>query len=139
MRGLARQIDIQATILDYLDIPVPIGSQGGSLIPMILGMGNEGSKRPGYAHLRLGEHHAESYFDGRWMLICSEAPEEKCRLYDLLEDPDEKRDVAATQPSRVDDLKKLMSTYRDSGKLLDAFQTDPDEETRKQLEALGYL
>lgn len=139
VNGLARQIDIQATILDYLDIPIPRGSRGGSLIPMILGMGNENWEQPSYSHIRLSGCHAESYFDGRWKLICPEAPGEKCRLYDLVEDPDEKRNLAATQPSRVDSLRKLMNAYRDSGKILDAFQADPDEETRKQLEALGYL
>jgi arylsulfatase A-like enzyme len=139
VKGLARQIDIGVTVTDYLGLPAPPEWQGSSLLPMMLGLNEYGSQRSGYAHLELDKHFGETYIEGGWKLVCSDPQSKRCRLFDLNKDPEEQVDLASSQPKVAAEMKKKMILYRDSSKRLEAFQAEPDEETRKQLEALGYI
>jgi hypothetical protein len=79
----------------------------------------------------------------RWKLKVSQINrgEPNYELFDLAEDPDETRDVAAAHPGVVDRLAaKLPSLPRadqsdDSG----GEERPLDDTTREQLEALGYV
>jgi arylsulfatase A-like enzyme len=137
--GLARQIDIGVTVADYLGLTAPSDWQGRSLLPLLLGLSGYGDRQAGYAYLDLDRSFGESYIEGRWKLICDDRRGQSCRLYDLAEDPEETVDLAASQPKITAEMSRKMRLYRDESKRFEGFQADPDEETRKQLEALGYV
>ncbi|MBI5432959.1 MAG: sulfatase [Planctomycetes bacterium] len=75
--------------------------------------------------------------DGRWRLLWREhdAP----RLYDVLADPGELRNVAGHEPEVVARLQKAYAEYERSLGARDGIETEIDDETSKGLEALGYV
>jgi arylsulfatase A-like enzyme len=88
---VASLLDTAPTVLDLLGVPPPDGYQGRSLL--------DGQTRMalfctdyslGFLGLR----------DGRWKLI-HELESGRSRLYDLEDDPEEQRDVAALYPERA--------------------------------------
>lgn len=89
----AEGVDVLPTILDALDADIPAGLQGQSLAPLAAGVG-AGWPRPSYA---TQFEYAHTMRIGRWKLKAGKrgAP----RLIDLVTDPDERADVAATQPT----------------------------------------
>jgi arylsulfatase A-like enzyme len=108
--------DLYPTLLGLAGLPVPEdhAPDGVSLVPLLEGKGaiadrplfwhyphysNQGG-RPGGA-VRVGSYKLlESFEDG------------KAELYDLAADPGEARDLAAAQPERVREMKKLLEDWR---------------------------
>ena len=69
---------------------------------------------------------------------------EREMLFDLVEDPDETRNLASQQPQRVDAMRRAVDTWLAEcnayATLSDTTsQVGLDEETIRQLEGLGYL
>ena len=139
MNPLARQIDIAATIADYIGVRAPADSQGSSLLPLVFDVGVPKTDRTGYAHLKLGASFGESFFDGKMKLVCMDEDWRNCQLYDLTVDPAEQNDLAPRTYSVVAEMKRKMKLYLEDIKRFQAFEADPDQETRAQLEALGYV
>jgi hypothetical protein len=76
---------------------------------------------------------------GRWKLIRN-AETDRWTLFDLLEDPEEMRDVSAAHPDVVEELKKHWKKGRGAFRLKeDAESPAPNDLIREQLRALGYL
>jgi arylsulfatase A-like enzyme len=96
VRRVASLIDTAPTVLDLLGIPSPAGYQGRSLLD---GRSDLALFCTEYSLGLLGLR------DGRWKLI-HELESGRSLLYDLEDDPDEKRDVSAQYPERV-------AAYRD--------------------------
>jgi lipoteichoic acid synthase len=92
----ASLLDTAPTVLDLLGIPSPEGYQGRSLLE-------------GQTHLALFcTDYSLGYLalrDGQWKLI-HELESGRSRLYDLADDPEERRDLAALYPERTE-------TYRE--------------------------
>ena len=88
---VASLVDTAPTVLDLLGVPAPDGYQGRSLLdgPTAVAL-----FCTDYSLGLLGLR------DGRWKLI-HELESGRSRLYDLEDDPDERRDVAAQHPERV--------------------------------------
>jgi arylsulfatase A-like enzyme/Flp pilus assembly protein TadD len=131
-------VQVLPTALDLLGLPLPEGLDGASTLPL----------------LREGEPeavpiHGESLFGrtqydwaglrtvrrGRWKLIEAPRPE----LYDLESDPHEEHDLAAARPELVAELREEMRRHAGRGGRLDADHLSVSEETRRRLEALGYV
>jgi arylsulfatase A-like enzyme len=88
---VASLIDTAPTVLDLLGVPSPDGRQGHSLLDPQTRMALFCTDYSlGYLGLR----------DGRWKLI-HELESGRSRLYDLEDDPDERRDLAAHEPERA--------------------------------------
>lgn len=138
VEGLARQIDLAATIADYVGVRAPRNSQGSSLLPLMFDIGVPKTRRTGYAHVKLDQRFAESFFDGKWKLICTDESWQTCELYDLENDPEELIDLAPRRNTKVTEMKRKMKLYLDGIERFQSFEADPDEEIRAQLEALGY-
>jgi arylsulfatase A-like enzyme/predicted Zn-dependent protease len=113
---LVQHVDIVPTILELAKAPVPSNLQGRSLKPLLEGTGRL-RERPVYsealyAHYRLGWSELIALTDSQYQYI--KAPREE--LYDLLEDPDQRINLAvqSLEPERVaqplDVLKRLSTT-----------------------------
>jgi Flp pilus assembly protein TadD len=136
-------IDIQPTILDYLDIGRPAGTEGSSLLG-VLG-GRPAPSRPLYFETEAGTNvFGWAPIDGLridgWKLIrCT-----RSELYNVAEDPQEQVDLQAAHPEVVTRLASLLDETRASTSQLaadihDAARLSLSDETREQLAALGYL
>ncbi|HPA17779.1 MAG TPA: sulfatase-like hydrolase/transferase [Verrucomicrobiae bacterium] len=96
----AAQIDLFATILDYLGQPGH-ASEGRSLRPLIEG------KDDGEARIAVSEWHSTHFpgfmvFDGRWKLMFGQTADAKSldALYDLQNDPNEITNLIGRNPER---------------------------------------
>lgn len=132
-------VDVTPTILDLLGIAAPAGLDGASARPLFAG--ESGDAGPVFAEalfprLHFGWAGLRSVRHGKWKLI--EAPEPE--LYDLAEDPDELRNLAAEHPDLVEDLAALLHEHAGRGGALPV--ADPggiDAAMKERLEGLGYL
>ena len=155
-------IDVAPTILEAAGLQLEDGRwmQGRSLTGRMLGT-EAPAEGPVYARSEAGyateERWQKVIRDGRYKLIY--APFESDQrwigstsdkpwfaLYDLEEDPGETRDLTAELPEVVDRLARALERWwkPDSFEVLvdpSAVESDQEmsEETRRQLEALGYL
>jgi pentatricopeptide repeat protein len=131
-------IDLAATILDYLGIPLPMG-QGVSLRPLI--EGGKAAERPLYseslyasAHLGWAELRGLERSGFRYI----EAP--RPELYDLRKDPGETRNVLLEEKPVSREMRRELE--RISNELAAGFPRDAstiDPETQARLESLGYV
>ncbi|HEX9794909.1 MAG TPA: sulfatase [Planctomycetota bacterium] len=139
----AMLVDVLPTLLDYLELPVPPGVQGESLMPSVLAARTTGDR------LRVSEYgDLESFrFDGRWKVVIEAgdgAP--RYRLYDLQDDPGELRDLAAdsAHAPRLRELLDRYHAYRSSTRDEDArfrgtaLAAEIAPELSAELSALGY-
>ncbi|GIW42385.1 MAG: hypothetical protein KatS3mg076_2962 [Candidatus Binatia bacterium] len=146
---LVRTVDIMPTVLDALGIPAPQDLDGTSLLPAV----REGRNLGLVAYAESGKGFVgvdpELYVPGvkgKWRMIRTDRwklvhiPDGKAgidRLYDLLEDPGEKVDVAAQHPDIVEKLKGELAKIQ-------RWETDEKErelspEEEEQLRQLGYM
>lgn len=137
VREPVRHIDILPTVLDILAIPVDQRLRGRSLLPEAMGGSAEGSPTTYFESLSplLNRGWAPLYgiIDGDTKYIDLPIPE----LYDLARDPDELTNIAATEPERLTELRRMLAPLRavDPG----STPTPEDAETMERLRSLGYL
>ncbi|MEW6756093.1 MAG: sulfatase, partial [Candidatus Latescibacterota bacterium] len=110
-------IDVMPTILDLVHLPVPAGAQGRSLVPLI--GGQEWTPRPLFFETTAAGFMADeaeyaqrfrAVRTARWKLVHA-GPEDAWRLYDLVADPGEQRDVARRHPEVADSLRQLLNEW----------------------------
>ena len=135
-------IDVSPTILDLLGLEIPDTMQGQSLLGYI-----ENPETPPRANslassakpLKTALRH------GRWKLIHRSTgwiAKEGVQLFDLTQDPQEKRDVSLEQPVVTEALRQMLAWHleRDTPVGQEPVESAVlDEETRASLEALGYI
>lgn len=123
IREQVQQIDIMPTILDIAGIPIPPGVQGRSLVPLLLDAEAEKeSSVPVFAETVYGGYQATEEMSGTywrcvrtdgWKLVEIESPHEKSfRLYDLLQDPGELRDVYDEKAREASILETLLTEWK---------------------------
>ena len=128
-------LDLAPTLLDLLGVDSLPGREGRSLLDALHGAPVE--PRP-----VLTEFGPESRVTtSRWSLL---RREEGIALYDLEADPGETRDRAAERPGAVRALTRVVERRDARADTLQAGASEPparqvDAETRRALEALGYL
>jgi arylsulfatase A-like enzyme len=106
--GLVQLVDIMPTVLDFLKIPVNKESQGASLLPLMEGKNaNDDFDKYVYAE---ADNLKRSIRGKEWKLIDSAGAYE---LYNLVEDPREKNNLASLRPELVYELVQRLSEWHE--------------------------
>jgi arylsulfatase A-like enzyme/predicted Zn-dependent protease len=135
--------DVMPTILDMAGLPIPAEVQGRSLVPLffdpnkeIPGLGFAYSETY-YPRFHYGWSDLKSYQDRRFKLIL--APD--LELYDVANDPQEQKNLAAENPQAARDLYAKATQFLEqmSRNAVSQDLTKMDEETKQRLAALGYV
>ncbi len=140
LKEQARSIDIVPTILDLVDQPeLCAACQGTSLVPLM--RGDDFAPVTSYAEtffprLNLGWSELRSVRREGWKYIAAPEPE----LYDLNDDPKELRNLAESEPERLQKFARALDAIeeRDAGPI-EVSRTAPDQETVGLLRSLGYV
>jgi arylsulfatase A-like enzyme len=143
-------LDLMPTLADLLAAPCLESPQGRSLVPYLTGeAGDELRDRPHYLVNPSRAEGTDAVVWGRYKLITTDHDRE-LELYDLLDDPGETRNRAAERPAVVARLLRAARAQRAvdrerrnalavaEGRAPEEVRAE-DEETRRQLKALGYL
>ena len=147
IRSRVSLIDLLPTLLEILEIETDLPVQGSSLLPLLAA---DATPREIYS-----EHppfFLYTLIEGDKKLILQGFPSrdidsyQKVELYDLRSDPDERRNLAGSDPDLHEMFERLAGRIFAIGVAGSAIQQgDPpateslDEETLEQLKALGYL
>ncbi|MFW6067340.1 MAG: sulfatase-like hydrolase/transferase, partial [Myxococcota bacterium] len=107
--------DLAATLLPALGVPPPAGMHGDDVGPLLAGRGGG----PRYAFASLADTRMAT--DGQFKALCT-VGRPGCRLYDLANDPGERRNVAAARPDEVRRLQAAMA--RHLGRVASANEAD---------------
>ena len=129
----AELIDIAPTVLGLLGEPVSPRQRGTSLLTLLepAAPRRRVYSETFYPRLHFGWSDLASLIDGKAQLIAGPSPE----LYDLVTDPDEKKNVLVEQRRLYAELERELTSY-------DRSLVPPsavDDETRQAMAALGYL
>jgi len=138
------QLDVMPTILDFLGLPPAKDIQGVSLKNLILGQEPDSESgdvfmESHFPFLHYGWSEIYGLQSGRYKYIQVPKPE----LYDLAKDPGELKNIAGENPKLVKELdyklEEIKKSSRSAIAALAKKAPELDEQTRKQLEALGYV
>jgi arylsulfatase A-like enzyme/Flp pilus assembly protein TadD len=131
-----RHVDLLPTVLDALALPVPQGLTGRSLLAVAAG----GKAPPSETYfealsatLNRGWAPLHGVVQGHTKYVELPLPE----LYDLAADPAEARNLAASEPRRLAEMRALLRRLREGD--VGSRRRAEDAETRERLRALGYL
>jgi arylsulfatase A-like enzyme/Flp pilus assembly protein TadD len=132
-----RHVDLVPTVLDALGIEEPTGLSGRSLLPLLAGKG-AGEPPASYfealtASINRRWAPLQGVRDGALKYIDLPLPE----LYDLVADPSEAHNLAASRPQDLERLGERLRTLRARDHGVQPAQEDP--ETLERLRALGYV
>ncbi|MCP4661894.1 MAG: sulfatase-like hydrolase/transferase [bacterium] len=143
-REVAQHVDLVATILDVVGVPLPERTQGRSLTSLLSAPGNAGWSNRAVAHVNLRGRIATSLLDGNWKVIVDHrgGVDSYPMLFQHSIDGDEQHNLASERPDLARFLATMLrSEVRRAGDGLPAAAVDPvgRQETREQLKALGYV
>lgn len=97
--AIVETVDIFPTLLDLCGLPAPAGLDGRSLRPQLRDPATPSTK-PAIAHWTGGQRTLRTE---RWRVIAQGSPGSE-ELFDLVNDPDEARNVAAKEPGTLREL-----------------------------------
>ncbi|HEV8630767.1 MAG TPA: sulfatase [Thermoanaerobaculia bacterium] len=136
---LAQQVDLVPTLLELAGQAVPVGLDGGTLLPQIAGA-EPPLAAPARSYQRLADRHEAAVTSRDYRLIAATFNDGSTRaaLYDRRRDPGERRDLLARLPITAAYLRSVLrwpqaapgTLVRPAGKL--------GAEGEQQLRALGY-
>ncbi len=106
-------MDIAPTLLDLLGVEALPDVQGLSFAPMLRGEAGDASAFAQRALIGKASHSRSVRQDGFKYMVGTGASQWE-KLYDLANDPDERRETAASQPERVARGRALLATYDDA-------------------------
>jgi len=135
-----RSIDIHPTVMEFLHLPPSSEAEGVSLWPLM----QQGTRvRSNYSYgetlyprTSMGWSELRAMRTDGWKLILAPHPE----LYDLQRDPGEIQNLIANHPAEADQLqKKIWEAAGTPAKTEKVAAAPVDEQTRQELESLGYV
>jgi arylsulfatase A-like enzyme len=134
--GLLETRSVAPTLLDAAGLPIPSGVSAPSLLPWILGR----PPAPAPAEFVVAESNGLwAVRTNDWKLVL-EPRAKKIELFDLVADPGERRDLAASRPEQREAMQALLRRWRAGLKpVTPAAARALDKETEEGLRALGYL
>lgn len=137
-----RTIDLMPTILDYIDLPIPVMAQGTSLIPVVHG---KQINLPAFSERIVISDVPDlkkSMRTPEWKYIWW-PNEKKQELYDLVLDPGELHNVAEQHQKEAANLHRQVTSWMEvnktQGSSIKAFTHNLDKETIEKLKSLGYM
>ncbi len=139
-----QQVDLLPTILDALSLPGSSAAEGRSLLPLIAGQTNDSptseSAPSAFSYLHLDGPARASVVDDGWKLIqrIEHGQLIRPRLYHVAQDPKETAELSGQFPIRTGYLASMIR-LKLAGARGESRPAAIDEQTRKALEALGYL
>jgi len=129
-------IDIATTILEILQINIPLSFKGKSLNSLIKN-NNSNFRTLAFAEAFMG-YHIRAIRTDRWKLIYSES--NKYELYDLKNDPKELNNIINIADEQFKLLKQELNNWFDKINPIALEEITPiDKTTREKLKSLGYL
>ena len=131
--ALASTIDIAPTILDAAGIKGRLDGEGLSLVPLIKGE----ESRIGRDYVIAEDGHGRICFRSREEKFISDPNGD--RLYDLVRDPKELKNLLEETPELADAWKKLCSDYRERGKAVATSGSRRGTHDLEKLRSLGYI
>jgi arylsulfatase A-like enzyme len=135
-----RGIDLMPTLLELVEVPVPPGLDGKSLLPLVDGRG-DAPDRFSFAELMMDQDriHILTASDGRYKLIRDR--QGRVELFDLERDPGEQVDVSEQLPEVRNRLAASLDTYlaQEGDAASDDSKPGLDDRLRQQLRALGHV
>jgi arylsulfatase A-like enzyme len=148
-----QNVDIWPTILDLVGLPPLPGSDGISLLPLVLAAAGEPGPAPGGERLGIAQLDRRwgssketdpmvSVTDGDRRLVWRVLRPERSELYDLATDPGEHENLYDPQQPESQRLQEEARQYYESGKSpwgVAAVEVEVDELRLNQLKALGYV
>jgi len=134
----ARTIDLMPTLLDLMGVKAPDGLPGTSLKPTFAGQ--DAPTEYSYAEtlfpkINMGWAELRGMRTNHWKYVRAPHPE----LYDLLQDPGETANIAASHPAEVQQLEARLNAAIGGDQAEKVRTTMADPRTMKQLRSLGYL
>jgi arylsulfatase A-like enzyme len=151
VKPLVRNVDLWPTLFELLGLPPSEDSDGRSLVPLALaaarGEAPNGDSPPAYSFLDRSWTQAASapaplvsIRDEEGRLLVGKGAPAVVELYDHGADPTERRNLARTQPERVEALEPLLDALLTQQAPWGAsVAVEIDEIRRDQLQALGYV
>lgn len=131
-------VDVLPTLVEVGGAPLPAGLAGRSLLPAL--RGEALAERPVFAEIEWIEG-ASAVISGDEKYAESAGVESAPSLYELRRDPAEQHNLAATQPARSAELRRLLRTTLAAARarqpLLSARPFEPPD--LEKLRALGYV
>lgn len=135
VRGPIGLRDVAPTILDLMGFSQPPSMEGSSLAwTAWLGRSEDEVFSESIAY----GHEKKSLRQGRWKYIRS-WPGPKEELYDLEQDPGETKNLAATETDRTTAMRERVIEIVADFPETAAKEPEIDDDTRRNLQALGYL
>jgi arylsulfatase A-like enzyme/Flp pilus assembly protein TadD len=134
---VARGVDVMPTLLQLAGVPIPVGSDGRSLVPGL--RGDTMPDEPAYLESQMAMRHlgwsaVYAMRDAHWKLIQAPRPE----LYDLSADPQERQNrFEGNSAGPVARLERALQSRLAAKPAIEA--RPPDRETSDRLRSLGYL
>ncbi|MDP8248104.1 MAG: sulfatase [Candidatus Tritonobacter lacicola] len=133
-------VDIVPTMLDAAGIEIPSECQGQSLMPLITGS-SAGKETPAYSEIIKRNKLIRSIrVNGMKYVYDFLGHDEK--LFNLRKDPGEEKDISAQNPKLCDELRTKLEEWVTAQEPFSGGESTVgrmDEETVRQLKALGYL
>jgi arylsulfatase A-like enzyme len=132
---LVRSIDVLPTVMDLLGEKAAAGMEGTSLVPLMKG------RPPKKPVLAISQRDMQTTYDpAYWSVMTRKWKLYDNRLYNLLQDPGEMKDVSAANP----DLKKELENYALRYLKRKKTKFPPkkitlDRDLKEKLKTLGYL
>ena len=144
-----QNIDLFPTLLELTDVPAPGDLHGRSLVPAMRGRAPARGQPGGepefvFAYGVHGNTVRETAGDLKLVVPRGKAllAGHGMRLYDLVSDPHERRDLSAERPADVDRLARAWKRWQEEHPTNDnrgaAMQRKADREHQKILQSLGY-
>lgn len=141
-----RQVDIMPTVFDVLGLETPATFDGESLLPLMLD-DTMPMDRPAYSEGTLYGVDKVAFYQDRYKYILDLGGHDG-ELYDVVNDPLETNNLAASRPDVAMRMQKALEAFRSglqaqAAKLPPAqcidMQAEQNRQLKDQLEALGYL